>query len=228
MSSRSAKRARLESLGDTGSLNIRLLEFRLHCFDLFGAEYNRELAEAAWREAAGDQHKASALLADPSWKSRVQGATATRPPQVEGVVVLKKDEEFWFQDGSVILVAGDVQFKVYQGVLATHSPVFKDMFSLPQPASTSTSSGTSICPAVVHLTDHPADVREVLRVLLPKSQPRYVKLHIRTPPAFSNLSFNICQDPFLLSILSTTSSRPTSALATSTKLTILSRRVLHI
>ena len=169
MSSRAAKRARLESLGDTGSLNIRLLEFRLHCFDIFGAEYNRELAEAAWRETAGDQHKASALLADPSWKSRVQGATATRPPQVEDAVVLKKDEEFWFQDGSITLVASGVEFRVYKGVLASHSPVFADMFSLLQPSASPDTNPSMSCD-VVHLEDWATDVRHILRALLPSSQ----------------------------------------------------------
>ena len=38
---------------------------------------------------------------------------------------LKKDEEFWFDDGTVILHAGDVEFRVYRGLLESHSTVFR-------------------------------------------------------------------------------------------------------
>ncbi|RDX48999.1 hypothetical protein OH76DRAFT_1351456 [Lentinus brumalis] len=80
---------------------------------------------------------------------------------------LVRDEEFWYEDGTIILVARNVQFRVYKGVLADHSSVFADMFSLPQPASTLASTTSAECP-VVHLEDSPEDLRHVLRALLPK------------------------------------------------------------
>ncbi|KAF7795793.1 hypothetical protein EIP86_006960 [Pleurotus ostreatoroseus] len=43
------------------------------------------------------------------------------------------DEHLWFEDGSVVLESGGIFFKVYSGILARSSPVFKDMFSFPQP-----------------------------------------------------------------------------------------------
>ena len=43
-------------------------------------------------------------------------------------VNVTKDKEFWFNDGTVILVAQDVEFCIYKGILAEHSPVFSDMF----------------------------------------------------------------------------------------------------
>ncbi|RPD58531.1 hypothetical protein L226DRAFT_466593 [Lentinus tigrinus ALCF2SS1-7] len=76
----------------------------------------------------------------------------------------KKDEEFWFEDGTVILVAQAVEFRVFKGVLADHSPVFADMFSLPQPPEAASIS----CP-VVHVTDTPEDLRHMLRVYMPKT-----------------------------------------------------------
>lgn len=82
--------------------------------------------------------------------------------------------EFWFGDGNIILVARDVEFRVYKGILADHSPVFDDMFSFPQPTpsttpplATSTGSTTDTCP-FVHLTDSPEDLRHLLRVCMPK------------------------------------------------------------
>ncbi|RDX48995.1 hypothetical protein OH76DRAFT_1556700 [Lentinus brumalis] len=85
----------------------------------------------------------------------------------QGVEIVERirDEEFWFEDGSIILAARDVEFRVYKGLLANHSPVFKDMFSLPQPP-TSEGALESPCP-VVHLADSPEDVRCLLRVCMP-------------------------------------------------------------
>ncbi|KAL1938146.1 hypothetical protein VTO73DRAFT_11975 [Trametes versicolor] len=83
------------------------------------------------------------------------GATP-EPGNIE-VSSRKRDEEFWYEDGSIILVARDVEFRVFKGILAEHSPVFRDMFSLPQPPTTSSISSSSeqdTCP-VVHLLDSP-------------------------------------------------------------------------
>ncbi|EIW56922.1 uncharacterized protein TRAVEDRAFT_81124, partial [Trametes versicolor FP-101664 SS1] len=78
--------------------------------------------------------------------------------------------EFWYSDGNIILVARDVEFRVYKGLLADHSLVFRDMFSLPQPHATSSSTAALAevpCP-VVHLSDSPEDLRHVLRVYMPR------------------------------------------------------------
>ncbi|KAH9886911.1 hypothetical protein C8Q73DRAFT_657461 [Cubamyces lactineus] len=88
-----------------------------------------------------------------------------RPTGLSVFVQLVRDEEFWYEDGTIDLVAGNVIFRVYKGVLAEHSAVFKDMFSLPQPPSESSSSQ---CP-VVYLSDSPEDLRHVLRVLMPRN-----------------------------------------------------------
>ncbi|KAH9925593.1 uncharacterized protein BXZ73DRAFT_103130 [Epithele typhae] len=53
---------------------------------------------------------------------------------------VEPDKELWFADGNLVLVARDVEFRVYQGPLAAHSPIFKDMLSLPQPGESETGS----------------------------------------------------------------------------------------
>lgn len=45
-----------------------------------------------------------------------------------GDVVRARDAEFWFEDGTIVLVARDVEFRVYKSILADHSPVFSNMF----------------------------------------------------------------------------------------------------
>ena len=41
----------------------------------------------------------------------------------------RRDDEFWFDDGTVILIVGDVGFRVYRGLLTAVSPVLDDMLS---------------------------------------------------------------------------------------------------
>ena len=78
-------------------------------------------------------------------------------PDGERLSQCKRDDEFWFEDGTVILVAQDVQFRVYKGILAYHSPIFSDMFSLPPPPHASY--------PVVELFDSASDWRHVLDLL---------------------------------------------------------------
>lgn len=84
----------------------------------------------------------------------------------------KRDGEFWYSDGNIILVARDVEFRVYKGILAEHSPVFRDMFSLPLPPEEASGTGNTPCD-IVHVSDSPEDLRHVLRIYMAKSEPEY-------------------------------------------------------
>ena len=77
---------------------------------------------------------------------------------------LKHYEDFWFEDGNVVLVAQDVAFRIYLGLLAAQSTVFADMLSVSRPGADETYEG---CP-VVRLTDSPHDFAHLLSVLMPK------------------------------------------------------------
>ncbi|KAI0817013.1 hypothetical protein BC628DRAFT_1333857 [Trametes gibbosa] len=72
--------------------------------------------------------------------------------------------DFWFSDGNVVLLAGNVAFKVHRGQLVRHSDIFHDMFSLPQPASEEGQGLIDGCPWV-ELHDDPSDVLHLLRAL---------------------------------------------------------------
>ena len=86
----------------------------------------------------------------------VSDPVMTASPQLENF----KTTDFWFSDGNVILLVQDVAFKVHQGQLVRHSDVFRDMFSLPQPAS-ETIDGVPY----VQLHDDPSDVLHLLHAL---------------------------------------------------------------
>ncbi|KAJ7624366.1 hypothetical protein FB45DRAFT_836427 [Roridomyces roridus] len=46
---------------------------------------------------------------------------------------LVRSPELWFDDGTIIIQAENTLFRVYRGILAAQSPVFRDTFSIPQP-----------------------------------------------------------------------------------------------
>ncbi|KAH8804131.1 hypothetical protein DL96DRAFT_1474693 [Flagelloscypha sp. PMI_526] len=69
----------------------------------------------------------------------------------------------WFEDGNLVLQSRDkIQFKVYKGLLARHSAVFKDMVSIPQPQHQKEMAEG--CP-LVFLTDSGADLSTFLCLL---------------------------------------------------------------
>ncbi|PIL23589.1 hypothetical protein GSI_14902 [Ganoderma sinense ZZ0214-1] len=75
---------------------------------------------------------------------------------------LTRDTHFWFEDGNVVLVSQNIGFKVYQGLLASQSPVFQDLF-----ASASHAEETYEGSPVVRLCDTPECLRYLLPYLLP-------------------------------------------------------------
>ncbi|EIW56917.1 uncharacterized protein TRAVEDRAFT_128370 [Trametes versicolor FP-101664 SS1] len=101
-------------------------------------------------------------------------AKGSDDPQDNSASARTRDEEFWYDDGTIILVAGNVEFRVYKGILAENSSVFRDMFSLPQPPILAESSDAPSpgdgCP-IVHLSDSPEDLRHILRVYTPRTHP---------------------------------------------------------
>ncbi|RPD58523.1 hypothetical protein L226DRAFT_572931 [Lentinus tigrinus ALCF2SS1-7] len=102
-------------------------------------------------------------------KLPVDGPT-TGEQHSQSPVATRKDEEFWFDDGTITLIAGDVEFRVYRGVLIEQSEVFRDLFSLAQPEIAEDNSPESeVRPyhPVLRLDDSPYALRHVLRACMP-------------------------------------------------------------
>ncbi|RPD60934.1 hypothetical protein L227DRAFT_563357 [Lentinus tigrinus ALCF2SS1-6] len=89
-----------------------------------------------------------------------------------------RDDDFWFEDGNIVLVAGDVEFRLYQVPLIRRSPVFRETLSMPQ------GDGISIAVPEVKLFDHPSDIRRLLGGIIFGSDLRFVK----GDPDFTTLS----------------------------------------
>ncbi|KAI1795393.1 hypothetical protein LXA43DRAFT_40087 [Ganoderma leucocontextum] len=99
----------------------------------------------------------------------------------------KEDEEFWFEDGTVILVARDVEFRVYKGVLAGLSSVFKALFADRGHAMRNIRMDEEqalLCP-VVHVSESPEDLRHLLRACFSK---RLGSLYEERDPSYHEVS----------------------------------------
>ena len=79
----------------------------------------------------------------------------------ESTTNVEKCQDLWYQDGTVVLQAESLQFRIYGGILAENSPVFRDMFTLAQPQGDELSEG---CP-VVRLHDSKSDLYHFLKSL---------------------------------------------------------------
>ncbi|KAG8850392.1 hypothetical protein FRB96_000456 [Tulasnella sp. 330] len=102
-------------------------------------------------------------------------------PLGEVVEQYARSGDHYHEDGSIILIAGRVKFKVYSGMLARRSEIFSDLFAMPQPTDTgrrdSISRGSSSSqmmldgvPAIT-LDDDPNELTHLLDLVLPIASP---------------------------------------------------------
>jgi hypothetical protein len=66
----------------------------------------------------------------------------------------RRVRDLWFEDGNIIIQAGNSQFRLYRGILSARSPVFHDMLAIPQPPDCELVDG---CP-IVRLPDPESQV----------------------------------------------------------------------
>ena len=82
-------------------------------------------------------------------------------PKATAEIPILRHPEFYFSDGSVVIIVERTAFRVHQSVLARHSDVFNDMWDVPQPNRSDTYDG---CP-MVSLSDSVTDFVDVMRVI---------------------------------------------------------------
>jgi hypothetical protein len=76
--------------------------------------------------------------------------------------IITHEHDLWFDDGSVVLYAETVGFRVHRSLLSKHCNVFKDMFDIGQPAPTDQIIEGCL---VIQLHDSPDDLRRFLRLI---------------------------------------------------------------
>ncbi|KAF9527333.1 hypothetical protein CPB83DRAFT_401511 [Crepidotus variabilis] len=93
--------------------------------------------------------------------------------QTEGVGISQSQEptrsdNFWFEDGSVVLQAELKLFRVHRTLLARHSPIFQDMFLVGQNDDDSNEQVDGR--PLVHLLDSASDVEHLLYYVYDRSE----------------------------------------------------------
>ncbi|TFK79702.1 hypothetical protein K466DRAFT_505139 [Polyporus arcularius HHB13444] len=97
---------------------------------------------------------------------------------------LRRHEEFWLNDGTIVLVAQDTAFRVYRGLLASQSTVLRDMLAASGPDAADLFEG---CP-VVHLSDPPEELTHLLRAILPSNRRVYLGGQDDQPPKYDEVA----------------------------------------
>ena len=86
--------------------------------------------------------------------------------------------DFWLYDGSIVLSVESCLFRVHQTILANHSEIFSDLFTLPQPAEDAEEMIEGC--RIVHLPDSESDFVDLLNAIY---RPECVSLNLLTLPS---------------------------------------------
>ena len=78
---------------------------------------------------------------------------------------IQQDQDFWFNDGNIVIIAQVVAFRVHMSVMARHSDVFAGLFAVPQPPPHGIPVGMFDDVPSVHVSDTSYDIRMLMRAL---------------------------------------------------------------
>ncbi|KAF7296476.1 BTB domain-containing protein [Mycena chlorophos] len=116
----------------------------------------------------------------PVSQSNERPSKRARPiPESDADAPVQRSNTYWFDDGNVILQVESTQFRISKGVLAMHSPVFRDMFSLPLPSNEPLVEN---CPVVLLAGDRSEDWLYLLDAIFP------AEYRVEEKPAFAELA----------------------------------------
>lgn len=77
-------------------------------------------------------------------------------------MIIRRSSNLWFKEGSAVIQAEDVQFRVHLGLIAANSSIFNDMMSLPRPDSDEETVDGCV---LIRLSDKAVDVECMLNAL---------------------------------------------------------------
>ena len=89
--------------------------------------------------------------------------TVTKPTEIPMGLFERGDP--WLDDGSIVLQAQAVQFRVHRSVLARNADIFADMFQMPQPDKPMEGQVFVDGCLVLELDDDPTELGHFLRAL---------------------------------------------------------------
>ncbi|KAG8713199.1 hypothetical protein FRC11_012993 [Ceratobasidium sp. 423] len=131
---------------------------------------------------------------DASATSKLLMTTLPSVPDIEVTPNYPRDPQFYFQDGSIVLLVKDVLFKVHATLVKAESQVFEDMFTMPIGDNIG-AEGTSDQRPIVIPQVEPAQFRNLMKMLyFPPSSRFFVALQSEDPTqgdavAWENFNF---------------------------------------
>ncbi|KAI0698365.1 hypothetical protein BC835DRAFT_1269081 [Cytidiella melzeri] len=98
-------------------------------------------------------------------KSQTEDGTSSPQELLLGPLNSRKNQDLWYADGSVVLVADTTAFRVHTSVLAQNCDVFRDMDAIPKPDAVGDLEETyEGCP-VINLQDSATDLEYFLKAI---------------------------------------------------------------
>ena len=76
---------------------------------------------------------------------------------------LSRNADFWFSDGSIVVIVEDTAFRIHKSVLSKHSEVFANLFTIPQPDDLN--EVVEGCPTVRLVNDDLSDFTDLVKAL---------------------------------------------------------------
>lgn len=92
------------------------------------------------------------------------------PHPTHATAIVTRDDDMWFGDGNVAIIAGLTAFRVHKGQLSRHSDVFDGLFGIPQTATDDITSSLDLSDSldgcvVVSIPDTAFDFKHLLLAL---------------------------------------------------------------
>ena len=81
---------------------------------------------------------------------------------------MERFPELWFEDGNVVFQTETAEFRVYRGILAARSSVFRNMLSVPHPRSSFTQAIQDDEQAI-RLSDSAQEIRSLFSAIFDSS-----------------------------------------------------------
>ncbi|KAH7334250.1 hypothetical protein B0J17DRAFT_672707 [Rhizoctonia solani] len=95
--------------------------------------------------------------------AELDGASPPVASETEITPNYLRDPQYYFEDGSIVLLVKDVLFKVHASLIKMESQVFENMFAMPRGNSAETEGSSDRNPIVISQVE-PAQFRNLMKM----------------------------------------------------------------
>ncbi|KAF8187700.1 hypothetical protein BJ912DRAFT_969265 [Pholiota molesta] len=102
-------------------------------------------------------------------------------PRLMNIIESKPHPKLWFDDGSLVIQATSIRYRIHRTIICQHSAIFRDMMAMPQPNDGSLDNENTFdgCP-VVKLEDNSDELSMLLEALYNLDYVQELELAIRS------------------------------------------------